>query len=367
MSDTVPALDAESIAAARSRQLTLTKPPGSLGRLEDLAAWLCGVQGVCPPRPLDRVRVVIFAGDHGIARTAGTSAFPPEVTAQMVLNFLGGGAAVCVVADLYSVGVRVVDMAVDADYRSLDAEMPETVTALRVRRGSRSLDREDALTVEECERAVAAGRLVADQEIDSGADLLIPGDMGIGNTTPAAALVAALTGAEPADVVGRGTGIDDETWMRKTTAVRDGLFRTRDRHHDPLDVLAALGGADIAAMVGFLSQAARRRTPVLLDGVVSSAAALIAERLAPGSRVWWQAGHRSTEPSQQRALTELELEPLLDLRMRLGEGSGAVTALPLVHAAIATLRNMATFESASVTRSDGESHSPSPDPDGAPR
>ncbi len=341
--------DVEARAAAAARQATLTKPPGALGRLEELSLWLCGAQGTCPPRPLERARVVIFAGDHGIARTASTSAYPPEVTAQMVLNFLAGGAAVNVLARQAGASVRVVDMSVDVDYASLGAHVPEGVLEHRIRRSSGSIDVEDALTRAEAERAFDEGVRIAEDEVDAGADLLIPGDMGIGNTTPAAVLIGLLCGIDPAMVVGRGTGIDDTTWMRKTAAVRDAMRRGRPHKGDPIGLLAAVGGADIAAMTGFLIGAAARRTPVLLDGVVSSAAALVAHRIAFRSREWWLAGHRSPEPAQRAALERLDLEPIIDYNLRLGEGTGALVALSVLAAAGATLREMATFGEAGVT------------------
>ncbi len=343
----VPPLDADAMAAATALQSTLTKPPGSLGLLEDLAIWLAGAQGACPPEPVTDARVVIFAGDHGIATAAHTSAYPSGVTAQMVANFVAGGAAVNVLAGLHHASVRVADLAVDSDYG--DLPIPASVTRHKVRRSSQPLDRADALTREEVDAALSAGSAIADEEIDAGSDLLIAGDMGIGNTTGAAAIMARMTGADVAAVVGRGTGIDDDTWMRKTAAIRDGLFRTRHDSPDPVLALQRLGGADIAAVAGFLARAAVRATPVLLDGVISATAALLAERMQPGSVQWWRAGHRSTEPAQQRALQELGLRPLLDLQLRLGEGTGALLALGLVHAAVAIMRDMATFESAGVS------------------
>jgi len=322
-------LDAHAMAAAAARQDTLTKPAGALGRLEGLAVWLAGVQGVCPPRQPQRVRVVVFAGDHGIA-AAGVSAYPSEVTAQMVATFAAGGAAVDVLARAVGAGVRVEDISVG--------------------RPSGRIDTEDAVTRERAEEAYAAGAAVADAEVDGGADLLIAGDMGIGNTTPAAVLCAAITGAEPVAVVGRGTGVDDEGWMRKAAAVRDALRRVRaaDVAGDPLGLLAVAGGADLAAIVGFLVQAAARRTPVVLDGVVPSVCALVADLVAPGIAAWQVAGHRSTEPAQRLALERLQHEPLLDLRLRLGEGTGALLAVPLLRAAVATLAEMATFAEAGV-------------------
>ncbi|MCE6997732.1 nicotinate-nucleotide--dimethylbenzimidazole phosphoribosyltransferase [Saccharothrix sp. S26] len=324
---------------ALARHGVLTKPVGSLGRLEELGAWVAACQGDCPPRPFTRPRVVVFAGDHGIARH-GVSAYPPEVTGQMVANFLAGGAAVNVLANVAGATVRVVDVAVDAD---------TAVGDTKVRRGSGSIDREDALTREEAEQAIETGRKLVDDEVDGGADLLIAGDMGIGNTTPAAVLIAALTGSEPVAVVGRGTGIDDQGWMRKTAAIRDALRRARPVISDPVALLAASSGADIAAMTGFLVQAAVRKTPVILDGVVVGAAAVVAEEIAPGARDWWVAGHRSAEPAHALALGHLGLEPLLEFDMRLGEGSGAVAALPLVVMATRILAEMATFDSAGIS------------------
>lgn len=339
----IPAPDAEVAAAARARQATLTKPPGSLGRLEDLSVWVASCQGVCPPRQFERARVVVFAGDHGVT-AAGVSAFPAEVTAQMVANFDAGGAAINVLAELAGAGVRVVDVAVDSD-----SPLSPTIGAHRVRRGSGNIAVEDALTAEEVDAAIQAGRDVADEEVDGGADLLIAGDMGIGNTTPATTLIAALTDAEPVAVVGRGTGVDDAGWARKTAAIRDALFRARPSMTDPVALLRICGGADLAAMAGFLAQAATRRTPVLLDGVVVGAAALTAERMAPGARLWWQAGHRSTEPAHTLALQRLGLEPIVDLGMRLGEGTGATVALSVLRAAVGTLASMATFSEAAVS------------------
>ena len=339
----VPPPDAEVAAAARARQNRLTKPPGSLGRLEDLSVWVASCQGACPPRQFQRPRVVVFAGDHGVV-DAGVSAFPPEVTAQMVANFAAGGAAINVLAETAGASVRVVDIAVD-----VDEPLTPQIGAHRIRRGSGNIAVQDALSFDEAAAALDAGRRIADEEFDTGADLLIAGDMGIGNTTPATTLIAALTGAEPVAVVGRGTGIDDAGWARKTAAVRDALYRARNVTADPLALLRVCGGADLAAMAGFCAQAAVRRTPLLLDGVVVTAAALVADQLAPGSRMWWQAGHRSTEPAHTLALQRLELEPIVDLRMRLGEGTGAAVALPILRAAVAALVSMATFDEAGIS------------------
>ena len=324
----VPTPDPRAAAAAKRRQDMLTKPAGALGRLEDLSLWVASCQGHCPPEQFERARVVVFAGDHGVA-AAGVSAYPAEVTAQMVATIESGGAGINVLAPLADATVRVVDMAVG--------------------RPSGNIAVEDALTIEAAVAAVETGVRVADEEVDGGADLLIAGDMGIGNTTAATTLVAALTGTEPVALVGRGTGVDDAGWARKTAAVRDALFRARGRTGDALALLASCGGADLAAMAGFLAQAGIRRTPVLLDGLVVTAAAMAAERMAPGVRAWWRAGHRSPEPAHSAALAELNLEPILDLGLRLGEGTGAALALPVLRAAVATCASMATFDDAGVS------------------
>ena len=344
--------DTAAAAAARARQDTLTKPPGALGRLEDLSVWVSSCQGHCPPRQFERARIVVFAGDHGVARS-GVSAYPPEVTSQMVANIADGGAAINALADVAGATVRVVDLAVDADPLSTQ------IGAHKVRRSSGDIAKEDALTEQQTRDAIDAGRQIADQEVDAGADILIAGDMGIGNTTAATVLVAALTGVEPVAAVGYGTGIDDAGWARKTVAVRDAMFRAEPVLSDPVATLQCCGGADLAGLAGFCAQAAVRRTPLLLDGIAVTAAALVAELLAPGARLWWQAGHLSTEPAHALALAQLGLDPIVDLRMRLGEGTGAAVALPVLRAAVAALSSMATFASANVSnRADHSASSP---------
>ncbi len=343
--------DAAAAAAGAARQARLTKPAGALGRLEDASAWMCAVQGQCPPVPFTRPALVIFAGDHGVARTAATSAYPPEVTAQMVANFSTGGAAANVLARQVGATVRVVDVSVDADPSYLDGIDP-AIGAHRIRRGCGSIDREDAMTLDEASSAFALGARLADEAADAGADVLIAGDMGIGNTTPAATLIGLLTDHSADTVTGRGTGIDDSTLQRKRDAVSAALARGMGALDDPLLLLARVGSPDIAAMTGYLHRAAGRGLPVILDGIVSCSAALVAERIAPGSRAWWVAGHRSTEPASQLALASLGLAPLLDLDLRLGEGTGALLAVPLLNAAAATLAQMATFDSAGVSDRD---------------
>jgi nicotinate-nucleotide--dimethylbenzimidazole phosphoribosyltransferase len=333
--------DSDAAQAALTRQAELTKPAGALGRLEELSVWAASIQGQCPPHDFRRARVVIFAGDHGIT-AAGVSAYPAEVTAQMVANFVRGGAAVNVLADVAGASVRVVDMSVDGD---TDPE----VSRFKVRRSSGRIDTEDAMSQREATEAIEAGIAVADAEIDGGADLLIAGDMGIGNTTPAAVLIAVLTDTEPIKVVGRGTGIDDAGWIRKCAAIRDARRRAWPHRDEITDLLRVAGGADLAAMTGFLLQAAYRRTPVLLDGVVVTAAALVAQSASARVVRWMQAAHLSTEPAHLLALNRLGLEPILDLGMRLGEGSGALVALPILRSAVRTLGEMATFGEATVS------------------
>lgn len=348
--DEITRPDTDVRDAAEARQGILTKPAGALGRLEQLSTWVASVQGQCPPRPFDRVRVVVFAGDHGVA-TSGVSAYPPEVTAQMVQNFLAGGAAVNALANTVGASVRVVDMSVSVDVPDVPAE----VTKYKIRRSSGNIAVEDAASLEETEAAFDAGVAITNEEVDSGADLLIPGDMGIGNTTPAAALIGLLSSRDAGAVTGRGTGIDDETWIRKAAAVRDAMRRGRGNRADQIQLLATVAGPDFAAMTGFLLQAAVRRTPVVLDGLVSGACAMVTHRVAYRAAAWWQAGHRSVEPAHEFVLNRLQLEPLLDYQLRLGEGSGALLAVPLLRAAQATLTDMATFEEAGVSDRDAAS------------
>lgn len=340
LAETVEHPDEAAKAATRERQAQLAKPIGALGQLEDFSVWISGVQRVSPPRPFTRPRVVIFAGDHGIA-ASGVSAYPPEVTPLMVQGFLAGVAAVNALARQVGATVRVLDISVDAD---LDGPgVPVDLVRHKIRRSSGRIDIEDAMTLEEASAAFRAGMAIADEEVDGGADVLIAGDMGIGNTTPAAALVGTLTGLDASRVIGRGTGIDDAGWMRKAAAIRDAMRRGRPVLGDPIALLSRIGGADLAAMTGFLLQAAVRRTPVILDGIISCSCAVVAHDIAPRASEWWIAGHRSSEPSQQVALERLALEPILDMGMRLGEGTGALLALPLMQAAAATCAEMATL------------------------
>ena len=323
-------------AAARVHSDGQAKPLGALGELESLAAWVAACQGQCPPRQLDDVRVVVFAGDHGVAAD-GVSAYPTEITPAMVYGIAGGHAGVSALAAANDVRVLIYDLGVAVDFPDLPAE----ISRFKVRKASGAIHLTDALSRAEVEQALAAGDRIAAEQIADGAQLLISGDLGIGNTTIAAALIAASLGVPAAAVTGRGTGIDEGTLAHKTALIEAAITRAGERVTDPIERLAALGAADFAAAVGFMTGAARRGVPVLLDGVIAVAEALVAEDLAPGTKGWLQAGHRSPEPGQALALDRLGLKPLVDFSMRLGEGSGAVLAVPMVRSAVAALNGIA--------------------------
>lgn len=320
-------------AAAHALSDAQAKPVGALGRLDELAAWVAACQGECPPRPLTDVRVVVFAGDHGVA-ASGVSAYPAEVTPAMVHGILAGGAGVNALARAVGASVTVYDFGV----RVLEG-VPEEVQRFRIG-PARPIHLEDALTESELAAALDAGDTIAAEAIAEGAQLLIAGDLGIGNTTPSAALLAASLDLRGADVAGRGTGIDDKKLAGKVAVIDQALDRIGDRARDPRQRLAALGSADIAAAVGFISGAVRRGVPVVVDGLIASVEALLADELYPGSRAWMVAGHRSTEPGCELAQTHLGLTPILDLQMRLGEGSGAVLSVGVLKAAVAALREV---------------------------
>ncbi len=341
--DAIGPADAAAAAEARDRQSRLTKPPGALGVLEDLSVQLAALAGRCPPPPASPATVAVFAGDHGV-HAQGVTPWPQEVTAQMVGNFLAGGAAVNVLAAQAGAHVVVVDVGVAGLL-----EAAPGLLARNVRAGTRDMTQGPALTREEAVRALEVGIAVARDLVAGGSRCLLTGDMGIANTTPSAALVAAFTGRDPQDVTGRGTGVDDATLARKTDVVRRALARHDPDPQDPVGVLAAVGGLEHAALAGFVLGAAAARVPVVLDGVIACSAALVAAALAPDCLAACVAGHRSAEPGAAVALQALGLRPLVDLDLRLGEGTGAVLALPLVQAAVATLTSMATFDSAGVT------------------
>jgi nicotinate-nucleotide--dimethylbenzimidazole phosphoribosyltransferase len=332
-----------SLDEARDRQARMTKPPGSLGVLEDVSVRLAGLAGECPPPLPEPAAVAVFAGDHGV-HAQGVTAWPQEVTAQMVRNFLDGGAVVNAFAAQVGAEVTVVDVGVAADLPSVPGLLPR-----KIARGTGDITAGPAMTRTQAEYAVEAGVEVARDLVAAGNRCLVTGDMGIANTTPSAALVAAFTGADPADVTGRGTGIDDAVHEHKIDVVRRALAAHRlDPAGDPLGVLAAVGGLEHAALTGFILGAAALRVPVLLDGVIAGAAALAAAAIAPDAMHACFAGHRSAEPGHAAALHHLGLRPLIDLELRLGEGSGALLALPLLQGAARALRDVATFDSAGV-------------------
>ena len=334
--------DPAALAEARERQDRLTKPRGALGVLEDVSIRLAGLAGSCPPPLPAPAAVAVFAGDHGV-HAQGVTPWPQEVTLQMVGNFLAGGAAVNAFAAQVGAEVVVVDVGVAGELEPVPGLLPR-----KVRAGTRDMTVEPAMTREEAVRALEVGIEVARDLVAAGNRCLLTGDMGIANTTASAALIAAFTGADPADVTGRGTGIDDETLVRKTEVVRRALALHQVDPADPIGCLAAVGGLEHAAIAGFALGAAALRVPVILDGVIAGAAALVAAALAPACLDACIAGHRSAEPGHFVALAALGLRPLVDLELRLGEGTGAVLALPLVQAAVRALAEMATFDSAGV-------------------
>ncbi|MGS2616903.1 nicotinate-nucleotide--dimethylbenzimidazole phosphoribosyltransferase [Micromonospora sp. LZ34] len=345
-------LDEPAMAAARELQGRLTKPAGSLGALEELSVRLAGLAGACPPPLPEPAAVAIFAGDHGVHAQRVTP-WPQEVTAQMIGNFLAGGAVVNAFARQAGATVTVVDVGVATPLPAAPAGEPERpdaprLVAANVRAGTRDLTVTAALTRDEARAAVETGIRIADDLVDAGAGILLTGDMGIGNTTPASALIAAFTGVDPAETTGRGTGVDDPTYQRKIDVVRDALRRHAPDPADPLGVLAAVGGLEHAALAGLILGAAARRTPVLLDGVIAVSAALAAAAFAPAATGAMVAGHRSAEPGATVALRRLGLDPLIDLGLRLGEGTGALLALPVVTGAVRVLHEVATFDSAGV-------------------
>jgi nicotinate-nucleotide--dimethylbenzimidazole phosphoribosyltransferase len=338
----VGGLDDIAGRAAAEHHGRLTKPRGSLGRVEGIGVQLAGISGASPPPIPAPAAVAVFAGDHGVL-AEGVTPWPQDVTAQMVQNFLAGGAAINVLARQTGARVIVVDVGVASE---LDAA--PGLFRQKVRAGTGNIAREPAMSVAEARRALDVGATVAARLIDEGAACLVTGDMGIGNTTPSAALVAAFAGRGANEVTGRGTGIDDPTLSRKVAAVDAALARTPGRD-DPLVVLASLGGLEIAALTGFIVGGAAARVPVVIDGVIACAALLTAAQLVPGSVYFCLAGHRSTEPAARVVLDTLDLEPILDLELRLGEGSGACLALPVLEAAARILAEMATFDAAGVT------------------
>lgn len=338
--DEIRPLDSDAAASARRHIDSLTKPLGSLGRLEEIAEHLAAIRGRAPS--VASKALVIFAADHGVAKR-GVSAYPAEVTPQMVLNFVRGGAAANVLARQAAATVTVVDVGVDYDF----SDVPELVPR-KVRRGTRDLCAEEAMTGEECLRAMEIGLEMARSQVERGADCLIAGEMGIANTTAATAIFCALYDLVPADIVGRGTGVDDPGLLRKCEAIELALARHGTRG-EPLEILASLGGYEIAAIAGFAIGAAASRIPLIVDGFIATAGAAIAVALDARVRDFLFFGHRSNERAHGVVLQQLEARPLLDLGMRLGEGTGALLASHLLDAACRMYAEMATFAGAGVS------------------
>jgi nicotinate-nucleotide--dimethylbenzimidazole phosphoribosyltransferase len=334
----VQPLDEGAVVRARERHLALTKPPGSLGRLEEIGTRLAGMAGEVPPPVPENPAVVICAGDHGVL-ARGVSPWPPEVTAAMVGNFCAGGAAANAIARTVGARVSVLDVGVASEL-----ERHPMLRAAKKRAGTDDLSRGPAMGREDAARAVMSGAGIAGELIESGVDILVPGDMGIANTTPAAALISAFTGRSPEETTGRGTGIDDETFELKVRVVEEALKLHEPDLTDPLGVLTTLGGLEHAAIAGLILTSAVYGVPVILDGVVSNSGALVAQALAPDCVGYAIAGHLSVEPGAAAALEHLGLEPILDLHMRLGEGTGGLLAVSVVQAAARVLGEMATME-----------------------
>ncbi len=335
--------DAAAMTAAAERQDRMTKPRGSLGVLEEVSIRLAGLAGVCPPPVPEPACVAIFAADHGV-HAQGVSPWPQEVTAQMVANFLAGGAVVNAFAAQAGADVIVVDVGVAAPLDPVPGLLSRPIAP-----GTADFTQGPAMTREQATAALTAGVEVARELVAAGNRCLITGDMGIANTTASAALICAFTGADPAEATGRGTGIDAATYARKVDVICRGLAARLPDPADPVGVLAAFGGFEHAALAGYILGAAALRIPVILDGVIAGSAALAAQALAPDVTAACFAGHRSTEPGHALALAQLGLSPLVDLGLRLGEGTGALLALPLVQSAARALRDVATFDSAGVS------------------
>jgi len=338
----ISSLNQDSMAQAQERQAQLTKPAGSLGRLEQLSIQIAGITGQIKPSLAQRA-VIVAAGDHGIT-AEGVSAFPSEVTPQMVFNFLNGGAAINVLARQAGARVVVLDAGVASDLPS----HPDLFNC-KVAPGTANFAQGPAMSREQAVQAIEAGIAAVEREYAKGLDMVGTGDMGIGNTTPSSAICSTITGASVDEVTGRGTGIDDATRQHKVQVIQRGLEVNNPDSNDALDVLAKVGGFEIGAIAGVILGAAARRLPVLVDGFISTAGALIAAGLAPLSKDYMIAAHRSVEPGHRIMQEYLSLEPIFTLDLRLGEGTGGALAMPVIASAVATLNEMATFAEASVS------------------
>jgi len=342
---TIHAWNTDIAQEARNHQDRLTKPQGSLGKLEDIACWFAARQGKHIPDMLVP-HIAIFAADHGVTQE-GISAFPSVVTTEMLKNFSQGGAAINVLAKQASATLSIVDVGVLLDTSNISGIVHAKVCA-----GTANLKTEPAMTMDACAQAMQVGRQEAIKAINNGANILIAGDMGIGNTTASACLICLFTNNKPEDIVGCGTGIDAKTQMHKVHVVQQALNRIQVEHIQPQAYLAQVGGLEIAAITGFYLEAVEQGIPVLLDGFITTAAALAAQQQEKNIQQWMLASHQSQEQGHAIALKKLQLSPFLNLQLRLGEGSGAALALPLLQSAIALHREMATFKSASVSDKD---------------
>ncbi len=331
---------ADQIAAAEARQLSLTKPPGALADLETIGNRLCGVAGCCPPPLPDPARVVVFAADHGVY-AQGVTPWPQEVTLQMAPNIVAGGAGVNAIAQATGCQVQVIDV-------GMKQAVPG-VTDRRVRPGTDDIAVGPAMSVDEAVAAIGVGVTAAREAVAAGVRCLLPGEVGLANTTVAAALIAVFTGADAAEVTGSGAGAQGEMLTRKQQVVAKAIETNQADAAEPLAALAKVGGLEHAAIVGLILGAAEARVPVILDGVISASAALVARAMCPAVAGYLFAGHAGAEPGIRQASEALKLKPLLDLGLRLGEGSGAVLAVPILRAAAHVLRDMASFDSAGVS------------------
>lgn len=344
--------NAEARDAARAHLGTLTKPVGSLGRLEDLAVFYAGACRTFPAPALTQATLALFVADHGIA-ARGVSAYSSTLTAAMTANVMSGGAAVCAMAEDCRLAVLLTDVGIAGDLSALPTAPKVALRRHRVRAGTGDLSREPAMTRSEAESAMAVGADTARAAISAGSHAIAVGEIGIGNTTAAAALVSVFTAITPALAVGRGTGLSDAAMARKVELIEQALVLHRPNLEDPIGVLAALGGLEIAALVGCMLEAARHGVPVILDGLVTNAAALVAARMEPNVVGYLLAAHESTEPGAGAALAHLGLTPLLGLEMRLGEGTGACLGVALLRTAVLTQHSMATFATAGIVGRSG--------------
>jgi nicotinate-nucleotide--dimethylbenzimidazole phosphoribosyltransferase len=342
---TIPAFDDDAQARALAQQNDLTKPPGSLGRLEELAVFYAGARGQFPVPTPTRAFLPVFAADHGVAAD-NVSAFPAALSTPIMQNVVDGGSGVCVLARQFNVELLAVDVGLSGDL-IVKTKSRNALLNHKIRRGSRNLRLEDAMTREEAQSALELGVEIALARAKDGVEVVGVGEVGIGNTTPSAALIAAFTGQSAARVTGRGTGLDDAGLAAKVQVIETALTRISGRT-DPFEIARALGGLEILAMAGFMIGSASRRVPVVIDGVIASAAAVVAHALRPDAKDYFVASHRSTEPGIVAALEHLKLRPLVELEMRLGEGTGSVIGIALLRAAVAVQNEMATFASAGL-------------------